>query len=188
MKQITKTEEKKLLAELGRLGKDSFILKYGKESLNYTLKPGTNHKDKVAPNWGYLSLLEELIDVKHRLATLENKLGVVKKHIIPQSKGKDLIVGVVSTYTGISIDLLLTGSNIKGSNQHNITLARALCYKFIQSYYPVTLSDLGRYFNGRSHATIKSGLETLDDLLETDSTVRNLHESITNHLNKRLYE
>lgn len=58
--------------------------------------------------------------------------------------------------------------------KREVTLCRHVCIHFVKYKTKLSLKAIGQLLGGRDHSTVIYGLETYDDILETDKSFREL--------------
>lgn len=63
-----------------------------------------------------------------------------------------------------------------------IVLARQLNYYFIHKYTNLSLKSIGLIFTCQDHSTVIHGRDTINDLCDSDKSVKSMVDNIMNHL------
>ncbi|MDN3669986.1 chromosomal replication initiator protein DnaA [Echinicola jeungdonensis] len=108
------------------------------------------------------------------LNRVEIDLGLAKsimKNIVKDIEtevGIDFIQKTVSDYYGIKLDDLKAKTRKK-----EIVMARQIAMYFSKEFTNHSLKSIGYHFGGRDHSTVIHAVQTVNDLMETDTTFRN---------------
>ncbi|MFC5624435.1 chromosomal replication initiator protein DnaA [Algoriphagus winogradskyi] len=95
----------------------------------------------------------------------------VMKNIIKDIEtevGVDFIQKTVSEYYGIAVDDLKAKTRKK-----EIVTARQVAMYFCKEFTNHSLKSIGYHFGGRDHSTVIHAVQTVNDIMETDSSFRN---------------
>jgi chromosomal replication initiator protein len=95
----------------------------------------------------------------------------VMKNIIKDVEtevGVDFIQKTVSEYYGIKLDDLKAKTRKK-----EIVTARQVAMYFCKEFTNHSLKSIGYHFGGRDHSTVIHAVQTVNDLMETDTSFRN---------------
>lgn len=95
----------------------------------------------------------------------------VMKNIIKDIEtevGVDFIQKSVSEYYGIALDDLKAKTRKK-----EIVTARQVAMYFCKEFTNHSLKSIGYHFGGRDHSTVIHAVQTVNDIMETDSSFRN---------------
>lgn len=95
----------------------------------------------------------------------------VMKNIIKDIEtevGVDFIQKTVSEYYGIALDDLKAKTRKK-----EIVTARQVAMYFCKEFTNHSLKSIGYHFGGRDHSTVIHAVQTVNDIMETDSSFRN---------------
>jgi len=95
----------------------------------------------------------------------------VMKNIIKDIEtevGVDFIQKTVAEYYGIKLDDLKAKTRKK-----EIVTARQVAMYFCKEFTNHSLKSIGYHFGGRDHSTVIHAVQTVNDLMETDSSFRN---------------
>lgn len=95
----------------------------------------------------------------------------VMKNIIKDIEtevGVDFIQKTVSEYYGIALDELKAKTRKK-----EIVTARQVAMYFCKEFTNHSLKSIGYHFGGRDHSTVIHAVQTVNDIMETDSSFRN---------------
>jgi len=77
------------------------------------------------------------------------------------------IMGIVSNYTGITIDEIESKSR-----KRELVMARFFCFKLIHKHSNLTLTVIGRKVGRRDHSTVIYGIRSIEDIIETDPKIK----------------
>ena len=108
------------------------------------------------------------------LNRVEIDLGLAKtimKNIVKDIEtevGIDFIQKTVSDYYGIKLDDLKAKTRKK-----EIVVARQVAMYFSKEFTNHSLKSIGYHFGGRDHSTVIHAVQTVNDLMETDTAFRN---------------
>ncbi len=108
------------------------------------------------------------------LNRVEIDLGLAKnimKNIVKDIEtevGIDFIQKTVSDYYGIKLDDLKAKTRKK-----EIVTARQIAMYFSKEFTNHSLKSIGYHFGGRDHSTVIHAVQTVNDLMETDTAFRN---------------
>ncbi|AGA76305.1 chromosomal replication initiator protein DnaA [Echinicola vietnamensis] len=108
------------------------------------------------------------------LNRVEIDLGLAKtimKNIVKDIEtevGIDFIQKTVSDYYGIKLDDLKAKTRKK-----EIVVARQVAMYFSKEFTNHSLKSIGYHFGGRDHSTVIHAVQTVNDLMETDTSFRN---------------
>ena len=95
----------------------------------------------------------------------------VMKNIIKDIEtevGVDFIQKTVSEYYGIPLDDLKAKTRKK-----EIVTARQVAMYFCKEFTNHSLKSIGYHFGGRDHSTVIHAVQTVNDIMETDTSFRN---------------
>ncbi len=129
------------------------------------------------------------ISVYNRLEGAKEELTVQKaeeilRDIISTNSIKeitpDLIINVVSDYTNISYDDIVSSKRSKEIATAR-QIAMYLCREYLDRF---SLKQIGDAVGGKDHTTVISGIEKIKKLIETDSNIRITIEEIEKKLSK----
>lgn len=106
------------------------------------------------------------------ISQLENELATMCKftHVKTPEKAlsKKPDLDRICNLLGVTYDMLKDKSR-----EHFLTTRRMVAFRFIRDNYELTLKEIGSLFN-RDHTTVIHGLNTFDDLYETNKKFREL--------------
>jgi len=109
----------------------------------------------------------------------------VMKNIIKDIEtevGIDYIQKTVSEYYGIALDDLKAKTRKK-----EIVVARQVSMYFSKEFTNHSLKSIGYHFGGRDHSTVIHAVQTVNDLMETDSSFRNAVNELKKKFKMRSY-
>ncbi|MBN3520321.1 chromosomal replication initiator protein DnaA [Algoriphagus lutimaris] len=109
----------------------------------------------------------------------------VMKNIIKDIEtevGIDYIQKTVSEYYGIALDDLKAKTRKK-----EIVVARQVAMYFSKEFTNHSLKSIGYHFGGRDHSTVIHAVQTVNDLMETDSSFRNAVNELKKKFKMRSY-
>ncbi|WP_339699874.1 chromosomal replication initiator protein DnaA [Algoriphagus aquimarinus] len=109
----------------------------------------------------------------------------VMKNIIKDIEtevGVDFIQKSVSEYYGIALDDLKAKTRKK-----EIVTARQVAMYFCKEFTNHSLKSIGYHFGGRDHSTVIHAVQTVNDIMETDSSFRNVVLELKKKFKMRSY-
>lgn len=109
----------------------------------------------------------------------------VMKNIIKDIEtevGIDYIQKTVSEYYGINLEDLKAKTRKK-----EIVVARQVAMYFSKEFTNHSLKSIGYHFGGRDHSTVIHAVQTVNDIMETDSTFRNAVNELKKKFKMRSY-
>lgn len=109
----------------------------------------------------------------------------VMKNIIKDIEtevGIDYIQKTVSEYYGIALEDLKAKTRKK-----EIVVARQVSMYFSKEFTNHSLKSIGYHFGGRDHSTVIHAVQTVNDLMETDSSFRNAVNELKKKFKMRSY-
>jgi chromosomal replication initiator protein len=110
---------------------------------------------------------------------------MVMKNIIKDIEtevGIDFIQKSVSEYYTISIEDLKAKTRKK-----EIVVARQVAMYFAKEFTNHSLKSIGYHFGGRDHSTVIHAIQTVNDLMETDTSFRNVVNELKKKFKMRSY-
>ena len=116
--------------------------------------------------------------------SLELAKTVIKNFIkdIETEVGIDYIQKSVSEYYGIHSDELKAKTRKK-----EIVIARQMAMYFSKEFTNHSLKSIGYHFGGRDHSTVIHAVQTVNDMIETDSSFRNAVNELKKKFKMRSY-
>ena len=108
------------------------------------------------------SLVKKEIDLELAKQTLKSIV-----HDIDSEVGIDYIQKTVSEFFKVSIDQLKDKTRKK-----EIVMARQLAMYFSKEYTNLSLKSIGYHFGGRDHSTVIHGVQTVNDMYDTDNNFK----------------
>lgn len=116
--------------------------------------------------------------------SLELAKTVIKNFIkdIETEVGIDFIQKSVSEYYGIHTDELKAKTRKK-----EIVIARQVAMYFSKEFTNHSLKSIGYHFGGRDHSTVIHAVQTVNDMIETDSGFRNSVNELKKKFKMRSY-
>jgi chromosomal replication initiator protein len=116
--------------------------------------------------------------------SLELAKTVIKNFIkdIETEVGIDFIQKSVSEYFGIHTDELKAKTRKK-----EIVIARQVAMYFSKEFTNHSLKSIGYHFGGRDHSTVIHAVQTVNDMIETDSGFRNSVNELKKKFKMRSY-
>jgi chromosomal replication initiator protein len=125
-----------------------------------------------------ISLIAHASLMRHEI-NLELAKQILKNivHDIEAEVGIDFIQKTVSEYYKILID------EIKGkSRKKEIVIPRQIAMYFSKEYTNHSLKSIGYHFGGRDHSTVIHAVQSVNDMMETDSRFRSQIEELRKKL------
>ncbi len=110
---------------------------------------------------------------------------MVMKNIIKDIEtevGIDFIQKAVSDYYNIALEDLKAKTRKK-----EIVVARQVAMYFSKEFTNHSLKSIGYHFGGRDHSTVIHAVQTVNDLMETDSSLRNAVNELKKKFKMRSY-
>lgn len=107
----------------------------------------------------HASLNRRNIDLELAKQTLKNIV-----HDIETEVGIDFIQKTVSEYFSVSLEDMKAKTRKK-----EIVIARQVAMYFAKEYTHHSLKSIGFHFGGRDHSTVIHGVQSINDMIETDS-------------------
>ncbi|GGZ39761.1 chromosomal replication initiator protein DnaA [Echinicola pacifica] len=122
------------------------------------------------------------------LSRVEIDLGLAKtimKNIVKDIEtevGIDFIQKTISDYYGIKLEDLKAKTRKK-----EIVVARQVAMYFSKEFTNHSLKSIGYHFGGRDHSTVIHAVQTINDLIETDTAFRNAINELRKKFKMRSY-
>lgn len=115
---------------------------------------------------------------------LELAKAVIKNFIkdIETEVGIDFIQKSISDYYGIHVDELKAKTRKK-----EIVIARQMAMYFSKEFTNHSLKSIGFHFGGRDHSTVIHAVQAVNDMIETDSGIRNTVNELKKKFKIRSY-
>jgi chromosomal replication initiator protein len=116
--------------------------------------------------------------------SLELAKTVIKNFIkdIETEVGIDFIQKSVADYHGIQVDELKAKTRKK-----EIVIARQVAMYFCKEFTNHSLKSIGYHFGGRDHSTVIHAVQTVNDIMETDTAFRNAVNELKKKFKMRSY-
>lgn len=116
--------------------------------------------------------------------SLELAKTVIKNFIkdIETEVGIDFIQKAVSEYFGIQLEDLKAKTRKK-----EIVIARQVAMYFSKEFTNHSLKSIGYHFGGRDHSTVIHAVQTVNDMIETDSSFKNSVSELKKKFKMRSY-
>ena len=116
--------------------------------------------------------------------SLELAKSVIKNFIkdIETEVGIDFIQKAVADYYSIQVDELKDKTRKK-----EIVIARQVAMYFCKDFTNHSLKSIGYHFGGRDHSTVIHAMQTVNDIMETDSSFRNAVNELKKKFKMRSY-
>ncbi len=108
------------------------------------------------------SLVKKKIDLELAKQTLQSIV-----HDIDSEVGIDYIQKTVSEFFKIPIDQLKDKTRKK-----EIVMARQMAMYFSKEYTSLSLKSIGYHFGGRDHSTVIHAIQTVNDMIDTDTNFK----------------
>ncbi len=108
------------------------------------------------------SLVKKKIDLELAKQTLQSIV-----HDIDSEVGIDYIQKTVSEFFKIPVDQLKDKTRKK-----EIVMARQMAMYFSKEYTSLSLKSIGYHFGGRDHSTVIHAIQTVNDLIDTDTNFK----------------
>ena len=134
-------------------------------------------------------------DLEGALTTLSSFATLVGKPVtleIAKEQLKNFIVSPAIRNNDITIDMIIQKTaayfnvkdyDIRGKSRNkNITLARHISIYLASVLTSYSLSEIGKFMNGKDHTTIMYSVEKIKSILDTDESVRQAVGTIKNDL------
>ena len=110
--------------------------------------------------------------------------SIIKNFIkdIETEVGVDFIQKSVADYYGIQVDELKDKTRKK-----EIVIARQVAMYFCKDFTNHSLKSIGYHFGGRDHSTVIHAIQTVNDIMETDTSFRNAVNELKKKFKMRSY-
>ena len=123
----------------------------------------------------HASLNRKEIDLELAKATLKNIVQDIETEV-----NIDYIQKIVASFFSITLEMM------KGkSRKRELVVARQVAMFFAKEYTNHSLKSIGQHFGGRDHSTVIHAVQSVNDLMETDSKFKNSVNELTRKLKKR---
>ena len=96
--------------------------------------------------------------------------------------GIDFIQKTVADYYSIQVDELKDKTRKK-----EIVIARQVSMYFCKDFTNHSLKSIGYHFGGRDHSTVIHAIQTVNDIMETDTSFRNAVNELKKKFKMRSY-
>ena len=123
----------------------------------------------------HASLNRKDIDLELAKATLKNIVQDIETEV-----NIDYIQKVVAAYFSITLELMKSKSR-----KRELVVARQVAMFFSKEYTNHSLKSIGQHFGGRDHSTVIHAVQSVNDLMETDSKFKNSVNELSRKLKKR---
>jgi chromosomal replication initiator protein len=124
----------------------------------------------------HATLLKKNIDLELAKEVLKNIIKEIQSDV-----SVDFIQKTVSEYFKVDLDSLK--SKIK---KREIVIPRQVAMYFCKRYTQLTLALIGENFGGRDHSTVIHALESVEDMMKTDSNFKSSVEELGKKLKLRM--
>jgi len=124
----------------------------------------------------HATLLKKEIDLELAKEVLKNIIKEIQSDV-----SVDFIQKTVSEY--FKVDLESLKSKIK---KREIVIPRQVAMYFCKRYTQLTLALIGENFGGRDHSTVIHALESVEDMMKTDSNFKSSVEELGKKLKLRM--
>ena len=116
--------------------------------------------------------------------SLELAKSIIKNFIkdIETEVGIDFIQKTVADYYSIQVDELKDKTRKK-----EIVIARQVSMYFCKDFTNHSLKSIGYHFGGRDHSTVIHAIQTVNDIMETDTSFRNAVNELKKKFKMRSY-
>jgi chromosomal replication initiator protein len=116
--------------------------------------------------------------------SLELAKSIIKNFIkdIETEVGIDFIQKAVADYYGIQVEELKDKTRKK-----EIVIARQVAMYFCKDFTNHSLKSIGYHFGGRDHSTVIHAIQTVNDIMETDTSFRNAVNELKKKFKMRSY-
>ncbi len=116
--------------------------------------------------------------------SLELAKSIIKNFIkdIETEVGVDFIQKAVADYYGIQVEELKDKTRKK-----EIVIARQVAMYFCKDFTNHSLKSIGYHFGGRDHSTVIHAIQTVNDIMETDTSFRNAVNELKKKFKMRSY-
>ena len=124
----------------------------------------------------HASLTRKAIDLELTKATLQNIVQEIDTEV-----NIDFIQKTVGTYFSISPE------QMKGkSRKREYVVARQVAMYFAKEYTTHSLKGIGSHFGGRDHSTVIHAVQSVNDMMETDSKFKHSVNELSKKLKSRV--
>jgi chromosomal replication initiator protein len=148
------------------------------EYLAYTVDTNVRELEGVMISLiAHASLNRVEIDLALAKAIMKNIVKDIETEV-----GIDFIQKTVSDYFDIKLEDLKAKTRKK-----EIVTARQVAMYFSKEFTNHSLKSIGYHFGGRDHSTVIHAVQTVNDLMETDSSVRNSVSELKKKFKMRSY-
>lgn len=124
----------------------------------------------------HATLLKKNIDLELAKEVLKNIIKEIQSDV-----SVDFIQKTVSEYFKVDLDSLK--SKVK---KREIVIPRQVAMYFCKRYTQLTLALIGNNFGGRDHSTVIHALESVEDMMKTDSNFKSSVEELGKKLKLRM--
>lgn len=124
----------------------------------------------------HATLLKKDIDLDLAKEVLKNIIKEIQSDV-----SVDFIQKTVAEYFKVDLDSLK--SKIK---KREIVIPRQVAMYFCKRYTQLTLALIGENFGGRDHSTVIHALESVEDMMKTDSNFKSSVEELGKKLKLRM--
>lgn len=124
----------------------------------------------------HATLLKKKIDLELAKEVLKNIIKEIQADV-----SVDFIQKTVSEYFKVDIDALK--SKVK---KREIVIPRQVAMFFCKRFTQLTLALIGENFGGRDHSTVIHALESVEDMMKTDSNFKSTIEDLGKKLKMRI--
>lgn len=124
----------------------------------------------------HATLLKKNIDLDLAKEVLKNIIKEIQSDV-----SVDFIQKTVSEYFKVDLD------SLKGKvKKREIVIPRQVAMYFCKRYTQLTLALIGENFGGRDHSTVIHALESVEDMMKTDSNFKSTVEELGKKLKMRM--
>lgn len=123
------------------------------------------------------SLNDREIDLALAKEVVQKFVAQVSKEITIES-----ILTMVADHFGLDVDVIKSNSR-----KRQIVTARQLAMYFVKQHTSHSLKTIGKEFGGRDHSTVIYSCRTVNDLIDSDQSFRNLVEELDKKLTMSLH-
>ena len=124
----------------------------------------------------HASLNRREIDLDLARTTLKNIVQDIETEV-----NIDYIQKMVAAYFNITQELMRSKSR-----KRELVVARQVAMFFSKEYTNHSLKSIGQHFGGRDHSTVIHAVQSVNDMMETDSKFKNSVGELTRKLKKRV--
>lgn len=122
----------------------------------------------------HASLNRKEIDLELAKATLKNIVQDIETEV-----NIDYIQKIVASFFNITLEMMKSKSR-----KRELVVARQVAMFFAKEYTNHSLKSIGQHFGGRDHSTVIHAVQSVNDLMETDSKFKNSVNELTRKLKK----